>query len=348
MKQKNCYNIHFVCRGNTFRSRLAAAKFHQIASERYLANSSGVMIDAQLPATVEAYTADVAKKNGLNHQISTRKVQSSQGQFDSADLLIFLHKDIYDYAVRHYKIDSRKSIVWNISDIESQPALMGSYRLTTLSKQKIAHRIYEKINKKVVDLYSYISAGSWVDVITKDNQYTGIRLPIQLVTDRGYWHRGVHAIVMTHKQEIVVEKRSQSILFSPGMLDVSLGGCVDAGERPIRAILRECQEEIGINVAPEHVYFLSARRVYSYRAITKKKNNHVLYSYAVILPDDKYDFVPQEEEVAAIVTVDKKTIYRLLRKRYLPGLGRLNYAQKIYKDSVREAYALHRKLKTGK
>ena len=62
----------------------------------------------------------------------------------------------------------------------------------------------------------------------------------------GLLHRAVHALVWHPDGRILLQKRAQGKASFPGKWDTSVGGHVGAGEAPLAALVRECQEEIGL------------------------------------------------------------------------------------------------------
>jgi isopentenyl-diphosphate Delta-isomerase len=65
----------------------------------------------------------------------------------------------------------------------------------------------------------------------------------------GLWHRAVHVIVWNHRGEILLQKRAATKASFPGCWDTSVGGHVGAGEGYLATALRECAEELGIEIA---------------------------------------------------------------------------------------------------
>lgn len=64
----------------------------------------------------------------------------------------------------------------------------------------------------------------------------------------GLPHRSVHVAVHDGDGRLLLQKRSRFKDTSPGKWDISVGGHLDAGETYLEAALRECREEIGIEV----------------------------------------------------------------------------------------------------
>lgn len=151
------------------------------------------------------------------------------------------------------------------------------------------------------------------------------------------WRRGVHAVVTTANGKFVVEQRSKDIVFAPLLLDVSLGGGIDAHETPRQAIIRELAEELGVRVKPEQVTHLDTRKWGAYHPHYKKYTNTFLYSYHIKLTLDDPIFVLQEHEVRQVRLLSRRQLARLLRRHRLKHFGKLNYGYKYYTDIVRRA-----------
>ncbi|HET6924362.1 MAG TPA: hypothetical protein VFH39_00845, partial [Candidatus Saccharimonadales bacterium] len=93
-------HIHFVCRGNTFRSRLAAAYMSTLVDSGFTVSSSGVDTAHAPVRTVKSYTSRLAHKHNLKYQLTTPKVQTDDQLLASADVIVFMAKDVYDSAVQ--------------------------------------------------------------------------------------------------------------------------------------------------------------------------------------------------------------------------------------------------------
>lgn len=72
----------------------------------------------------------------------------------------------------------------------------------------------------------------------------------------GHWHKSIHAYLINNKNEMVIQKRSANKDFYPNIWDVSFAGHVGAGEDTMISALRECQEELGINLDKNNVQHL--------------------------------------------------------------------------------------------
>lgn len=60
--------------------------------------------------------------------------------------------------------------------------------------------------------------------------------------------------------EVLLQKRSKDKASWSGHLDISAAGRIDAGETPIQAAIRECSEEISLNLIASQLMFLLSYR----------------------------------------------------------------------------------------
>jgi len=332
------FKIHFVCRGNTFRSRLAAAYMDTVSGKQFAVSSSGIAALQATPKIVESYTKAVARTFGLTHGITDAKTQTTNQLLAEADVIVFMNKDVYDDTQKEYEFDIRKTVVWHVADID--PAVKHA-SLVEGNQQLVldaASNTYARIRGLCDELYEYLTHTPWVDVADAENRSTGLRLPLGWVTDRGLWHRGVHVVAQTSDGKFVVGKRANSIVFAPGMLEISLGGGIDAGESPIQAAVRETHEELGVHVPEKHFRPLFMYRLNSFHPRYNKRTRGHVYVYAVTLPLHS-QLAPQISEVAELRTLTKRQVLRMLRMHRVAHFGRLKWNYELYKKAV--AYSLH-------
>jgi protein-tyrosine-phosphatase/ADP-ribose pyrophosphatase YjhB (NUDIX family) len=119
MKQKQKpFVIHFVCRGNTYRSRLAAAYMDTLLDNRFVVNSSGIDAQRSPIKTSEPYTKATAKFHNLSHGVADLKTQTTDDLLATADVVIFMNKDVYEEARKRFAFDERKVQVWRVADMK--------------------------------------------------------------------------------------------------------------------------------------------------------------------------------------------------------------------------------------
>lgn len=86
------------------------------------------------------------------------------------------------------------------------------------------------------------------DVVDAEDRVIG-QAPRGEVHARGWRHRAVHVFVVNAAGEVFLQQRSMRKDLFPGRWNSSCAGHVDAGEDYDGAVVRELQEELGLEVA---------------------------------------------------------------------------------------------------
>lgn len=89
----------------------------------------------------------------------------------------------------------------------------------------------------------------WVDVVDADNRVVGVAERAR-VRRENLCHRASYILVLDEAERILVQRRTLSKDFCPGMLDACAGGVVTTGEQMEPAARRELAEELGIQGIP--------------------------------------------------------------------------------------------------
>lgn len=96
----------------------------------------------------------------------------------------------------------------------------------------------------------------WVDIVNEDNEVIAQCGRAQMRT-QCLRHRATYIVVHDGMGNILVQRRTATKDFMPGMLDATAGGVVQSGEELLESARREAEEELGIADVPfaEHGTF---------------------------------------------------------------------------------------------
>ena len=96
----------------------------------------------------------------------------------------------------------------------------------------------------------------WVDIVNEDNEVIA-QASRENMRAQGLRHRATYIVVHDGMGNILVQRRTETKDFMPGMLDATAGGVVQANEQLLESARREAEEELGIAGVPlaEHGQF---------------------------------------------------------------------------------------------
>jgi protein-tyrosine-phosphatase len=112
--------IHFICGGNTHRSRLAEAYARrstaQVADVAVV--SSGIEADRDLNGSIVPFVRRTLEDDKLLQFTGTTWTQTTQPMIDGSDMLIFMSDDVFEDATERFQIPVDRSQRWQIPDIQ--------------------------------------------------------------------------------------------------------------------------------------------------------------------------------------------------------------------------------------
>ncbi len=137
--------IHFVCMGNTFRSRLAEAYLNSLEIKNCTVSSSGIRAKSNENGDITWYAAQILEENKINSYGKKGWTQSTKEILEENDLLVFMHQSVKDECLLKINPIINSFEVWNIEDIDPSKFTMGE--ILEMGKER-----FEKIKKSVDDL----------------------------------------------------------------------------------------------------------------------------------------------------------------------------------------------------
>lgn len=288
--------IHFVCLGNLYRSRMAEAILKSLHLSQYSVMSSGVIADQTAAALLISQCAhDVLEDEQLLSYTKRKKSQLTQARLDRADITIFMNREVYSECLRRGLKPPNRSYIWDINDIKRTNYTPAQYRDEILPEAK---RTFSYIKRHILDLVAFLKRPKHrerIDVLDATGRPTGLTSDITSIQTEGLIFPGVHLALYTPSGKVILEQRSSTIVFNPGLWDLTMGGIVAAGESPDETVVRELKEELGIHVKKPRKLFVW--EYHHYLPHYGFHNHCFVHTYLAKVPDD-VDFKLQTKEVA--------------------------------------------------
>lgn len=110
-------NVHFVCAGNVYRSRLAEALLNSSCLPGVRASSSGTIAAENLNGPVSWTALRLLKRNGLISFMSPHWTQTTPQLLAAADLVVFMEPAIYQACAVEFAFAGGAFEVWDVPDV---------------------------------------------------------------------------------------------------------------------------------------------------------------------------------------------------------------------------------------
>jgi isopentenyl-diphosphate Delta-isomerase len=142
------------------------------------------------------------------------------------------------------------------------------------------------------------------DVYTEEGLLAGTARRAD-VHAQGLWHRSAQIWIARPDRSLLLQKRSSFKDVFPNCWDVSCAGHINAGEEPLAAAVRELQEELGLNIAPERLAPLfTLRKSFTFGSLQDNEINHVF----MLQLDDAEVPVPEPSEISELRWIEAATL----------------------------------------
>jgi 8-oxo-dGTP pyrophosphatase MutT (NUDIX family) len=96
-----------------------------------------------------------------------------------------------------------------------------------------------------------LASTEWVDIVNEENEVIA-QASREQMRAQCLRHRATYIVVHDGMGKILVQRRTETKDFLPGMLDATAGGVVQADEQLLESARREAEEELGIAVSGAH------------------------------------------------------------------------------------------------
>ena len=96
---------------------------------------------------------------------------------------------------------------------------------------------------------NHLASTEWVDIVNENNEVIAQSSREQMRAEC-LRHRATYIVDHDGMGKILVQRRTETKDFQPGMLDATAGGVVQADEQMLESARREAEEELGIAGVP--------------------------------------------------------------------------------------------------
>lgn len=94
-----------------------------------------------------------------------------------------------------------------------------------------------------------LASTEWVDIVNEENEVIA-QASREQMRAQCLRHRATYIVVHDGMGKILVQRRTETKDFLPGMLDATAGGVVQADEQLLESARREAEEELALPVSP--------------------------------------------------------------------------------------------------
>lgn len=156
-----------------------------------------------------------------------------------------------------------------------------------------------------------------LDVLDPNGHKTGQVKSRRLVHRDGDWHRAVDIWIVNPDLGILIQRRTDHKDSWPGYWDISCGGHLTTGDDSLSGAVRELTEELGLEVEPSDLHFLTTTRSTTHPSPDFINNS---FNDLYLLWTDKTlaDLTLQESEVAALQFVSPAELQEMLDRTPSP------------------------------
>ena len=139
-----------------------------------------------------------------------------------------------------------------------------------------------------------------LDILNSDGSPTGKIASKKEAHEKGLWHKASHIWFVNDKKEILLQKRSDTMISHPGEYDISAAGHLSAGDSPISGALREIKEELGLELKENDLIKIGETKVESTQLNGTYINKEYNDIYVVRKDIPVSDMTIQESEVSLV------------------------------------------------
>lgn len=149
----------------------------------------------------------------------------------------------------------------------------------------------------------------YIEVVDENGKHTGQIMEREKVHDLNLLHWEVAVMIVNHKGQTLLQKRSPNKRNNPNKWGVCAGH-VDIGEALEQAALRELKEEVGIECNQNDLKLLAEKELR-----LGKNNSHFTRYYYVYCDKPELEFTLQKEELSEVKWVNIDELIEMVKNK---------------------------------
>lgn len=158
-----------------------------------------------------------------------------------------------------------------------------------------------------------------IDIYDEIGLKTGKTAEKHEVHLRGLIHRAICVWIVNSSDEVLMQTRNDHVI-SPGKMDISFSGHMQAGETSLEAVIREGYEELGIFIDISLLRYLFSCRIYTKTGEYIENEIDDVYLYKADIPLETYRFYDNEVKTVSYIPLEElKTMVEMQAEVLVPS-----------------------------
>lgn len=145
-------NIHFVCTGNVYRSRMAEAYLKSFHLPDMHVSSSGISASHNSNGPISWYAMRIMFNERLHTLVKPYWNQTTPELLSKADLVIFMMPIHHQFSKENFGFSGDNYEIWDIEDVDDMGEVPGEGIDRELQIIRITEKTYSRIKEKVDNL----------------------------------------------------------------------------------------------------------------------------------------------------------------------------------------------------
>ena len=146
--------IHFICRGNSFRSIIAEAYLNSlgIKDSRVLSSGTTAALDKERNLAYYRVTLELLEKHSIREFAKAGYGdQLTQSRLDETDITVCMNQRVYDECLRRVTFPARPYI-WSVADVGEPGRISDVETVRQLYREEAYQEIIRNVDRLISDI----------------------------------------------------------------------------------------------------------------------------------------------------------------------------------------------------